>query len=362
MSRFIKGMVITSIVLLVLSSAFIVRGGGGDGPVEGEVITIPSIIRTAPPEKMDFSERLRWFGAAKSRSEVPVYAITGGRIISQKVADGSSVRRGDALFTIGGPRALGELKAMKEKTLLMEKRIILAKKDVRIKGEAIRRKMIRGGELRAAKDSLMKLKSGLAGLQQAMTSFRDGLTALAPVNGVFTDRVVNKGQYVEKGARLADIISPHSLRVTAHIFAPAGARLKGLKAVINLPGGRVVFGAVKRVMPGLTVEGATVLWIEGEDIDTFLRPGESLSGLVELSAHRGVLSIPENAVVSDDKERPFVFLKKNGKYIKTPIKRGLTSGERVEVISGVKAGDEVVVRGAYELFYRDFSRRFKVAD
>jgi len=362
MSRFIKGMVITSIVLIVLSSAFIVRRGGGDGPVEGETITLPSMIRTAPPEKMDFSERLPWFGVAKSRSEVPVYAMTGGRIISQKAADGSSVRRGDALFTIGGPRALGELKAIKEKTHLMEKRIILAKKDVHIKSAAVKSKMIRGGELRAAKDSLMRLKTGLAGLKQAMTSFRYGLTVRAPVNGVFTDRVVNKGQYVEKDARLADIISPHSLRVTAHIFTPVGARLKGLKAVTTLPGGRVVFGAVKRVMPGLTVEGATVLWIEGKDIDSFLRPGEPLSGLVELSAHSGVLSIPESAVVSDDKERPFVFLKKNGGYIKTPIKRGLTSGKRVEVISGVKAGDEVVVKGAYELFYRDFSRHFKVAD
>jgi len=362
MSRFIKGMVITSIVLLVLSSAFIVRGGGGDGPAEGETITLPSMIRTALPEKMNFSESLPWFGVAKSRSEVTVYAMTEGRIISQKVADGSSVRRGDALFTIGGPRAIGELKAMKEKTLLMEKRIVLAKKDVRIKGAAVKNKMIRGGELRAAKDSLMRLKSGLAGLKQAMTSFREGLTVHAPVKGVFTDRVVNKGQYVEKGARLADIISPHSLRVTAHIFAPLGARLKGLKAVINLPGGRVVFGAVKRVMPGLTAEGATVLWIEGKDIDTFLRPGEPLSGLLELSAHNGALSIPESAVVFDDKERAFVFLKKNGGYIKTPIKRGLTSSDRVEVISGVKAGDEVVVNGAYELFYRDFSRHFKVAD
>ncbi len=354
--------ILLSVIFIVLSSALIVHGGGGAGHIKKDAVTLPSIITTATPMRMNFTVGIQWFGRVKSRSELPVYAMSAGRIILQKVTDGSSVRRGDALFIIGGSRALGKLKALKQKTHFMKKRIMLAEKDVRIKKEAVKRKMIRGDELRIEKDYLMKLKSELAGLQQTMTSFREGLTARAPVDGVFTNRVVTKGQYVEKGARLADIISPRRLRVTATLFAPHGAELKDLKAVINLPGGRIVFGEVKKVMPRLTAEGARVLWIESKDIDTFLRPGESLSGLVKLSAHRGALSIPESAVVSDDKERDFVFLKKNGKYIKTPIKRGLISGKIVEVASGIKAGDEVVVTGAYELFYRDFSRHFKVAD
>ncbi len=363
MSRFFKGMVITSIVLTLSASALIVRGyGGGYGPVEGEAITLPSMIRTAEPKKMDFTEALRWFGTAKSRSKVPVYTMTAGRIISLKVSDGSSVRRGDVLFTIGGPRTLGEMKTLKEKIRLTKKRITLAKKDVRIKVEAVRRKMIKGGELRAAEDALMKLNLELVGLQQEMTSLRGGLTVAAPVEGVFTNRLVNKGQYVEKGVRLADVISPNSIRIRASIYPPAKVRLKGLKAIINGPGVKTIIGTVKKIMPELTKGGATIIWIEGADIDAFLRPGEALSGVIELTEHRGVLSIPGNAVVRDDSERPFVFIKKDGQYVKTAIKTGLVSGANVEVLLGIDEGDKVVISGAYELFYRDFSRDFKVAD
>ncbi len=361
MSRFIKGMVITSIVLIISAPALIVRGGG-DGPVEGEAITLPSMIRTAEPKKMNFTEAVRWFGTAKSRSEVPLYAMSAGRIVAQKVSDGAPVRRGDVLFTLGGPRLLGEVKALKEEIGLTEKRIVLAKKDARIKAEAVRRKMIKGDELRAAEDSLMKLNIELAGLKQAMSSLQSGLTVVAPIDGVFTKRLVNRGQYVEKGAHLADVISPNSLRVTANIFAPKGAKLKGLKALINRPGQKTIIGTIKKVMPELTKEGATIIWIEDAAVDTFLRPGEALSGVIELTEHSDALSIPRNAVVRDDRERTFVFIKKDGKFIKKAIKTGLESGGSVEVISGLDEGVEVVRSGAYELFYRDFSRDFKVAD
>jgi len=362
MSGFRRGMVITSIVLIVLASSFIVWGGGGDGPVEGVAITQPSMIRTALPLRMDFTRGVKWLGVVRSRSDVKVYAMAAGRITSQKAEDGAPVSRGDVLFQIGGPRAFGELKTLEEKTRLMEKRITLAKKDVHIKDEAVKGKMIKGDELRAAKESLMRLKAELAGLRQTVAALSGGLTVRAPVNGVFTGRLVSTGQYVEKGERLADIISPHTLRVTANIFSPADVKLKGFQALIKQPGGKSVTGVVKKVMPELTSEGATVIWIEGDEIDTFLRPGEPVSGLVELTEHSGVLSIPASSVVRDDKERPFIFIKKDGKFTKKAIINGLASGDRVEVLSGLDEGDEVVVRGAYELFYRDFSRVFKVAD
>ncbi len=282
----------------------------------------------------------------------------------QRVEEGDRVRRGEVLFTVGGPVLEARLKTLERKTRLQKERVAIARKDVRVKREAVRQKMIRGAEVRAAEDSLKRLKSGLADMEKAAADLKRGLKVRSPVDGLFTDRKVSRGQFVERGAVLGEVISTRGMRVKGRVFLPTGAhvKLRGRKAVLNPPGGRAVAGIVTRLLPRAAVDGATVLWVEGPDIDAYLRPGEPVDGVVIVETKREALSVPAGAVVRDDMERAFVFVKKGKGYEKRAVKTGMESAGRVEITGGLGEGEEVVTSGAYELFYRDFGSVFKVAD
>ncbi len=104
------------------------------------------------------------------------------------------------------------------------------------------------------------------------------------------------------------------------------------------------------------------MWIEGDDIDRQLRPWEMVSGDVVLEIHENAVAIPKGALIYDEHETPFVFVKKADGYKKQQVHTGIALNEWVEIISGITDEDSVVVQGAYELFHQDFSKVYKVAD
>jgi multidrug efflux pump subunit AcrA (membrane-fusion protein) len=75
-----------------------------------------------------------------------------------------------------------------------------------------------------------------------------------------------------------------------------------------------------------------------------------------------VLAVPRRALVYDEREIPYVFIKQDQHYTQQQVQTGLTADGWVEILTGLEPMDEVVTRGAYELFYRTFSHTFKVAD
>ena len=59
--------------------------------------------------------------------------------------------------------------------------------------------------------------------------------------------------------------------------------------------------------------------------------------------------MPESAVL-DENGKPTVFVMEGGEsFFKRAVRTGVRSGGHVQVLEGVKEGDRVVSRGAYEL-------------
>ncbi len=66
-----------------------------------------------------------------------------------------------------------------------------------------------------------------------------------------------------------------------------------------------------------------------------------------LDEHKGVLTVPENAVVYDGQKNASVQIpdkKQKDGVRKVPIKVGLSNGSVTEVLSGLKEGDTVVLQ------------------
>jgi cobalt-zinc-cadmium efflux system membrane fusion protein len=81
--------------------------------------------------------------------------------------------------------------------------------------------------------------------------------------------------------------------------------------------------------------------------DHKLKPGMSASMHI-LTATRNALAVPKEAILEEGNEC-YVFLKRDRSFCKHAVKTGLTSNSYTEILSELKAGDEVVTKGNFML-------------
>lgn len=341
---------------LAAAGAWFLWGGRGPSPPPE-----PPAIRTEPVGRQDFAQTVPWLGRVESRGAVTVVSPLAARVLAVLAPDGGTVQKGDPLFALGGPVLEARLDSARAREAALVREAALARDVARRQEEAARLKVVDENAAATAESDRHRAEADLRQAEAELASLEAAVTLRAPAAGVFTDRRANPGQDVEPGAPLAEITDPGRLRVVATAYVPAGLALEGRPASVSTEGGEVAL-TVARTFPGRSPAGGTRLWLEGEGLEGRFGPGVEVSGTLSAAEHKGALAVPRSAVVYDEKERPFVFLKRAGLYVQTPVTLGFTSHDSVEVASGLREGDEVVVEGAYELFYRDFGKTYRVED
>ncbi len=355
--------IVIAILIIIIAGGYLVSAHGED--VVRVKDTLQGFrIETSRPSKRDFRLTINFYGSVLSQHKVALRAPISGRIMKIRAVDEAEVRKGDILFVMGGPEVERKKQALNSQAshlrgLLSELRGVLERKKTSLK-----KNLISIDELEAVKLQLIKTENAYNETLLGLHQLEDSLRGRAPLEGRFTRRIFAEGQDVDRGEIIGYIIDTRHLRVVATAFPrEEDIEIKGKKAVIYTSDGISVQGTVKNVLTERAPSGGVRVWIESEDIDRALRVGESVRGIIVLRTDRKVLSLPERAVVYDDHGRPFVFIKtKDNQYVRRPIHVGLLSDGWFEVISGISEADEVVTEGAYELFYRDFNRTFRVAD
>lgn len=271
-------------------------------------------MKTAHPQRGDFPETGRWFGTVESPGTLQVIAPKNTQIASVDVEDGSQVEKGESLFTFNDPL----------------------------------------------------VKSRMDALQQSGGVRTDFLSAAlhlrAPITGRFTRRRVAAGQMIRSGDLLAEMIPLNQLVIVASLFPENDTKLAGLSAEIRSPSGKTIRGKVHHVLPERTADGATRVWIVSSDSQPPLHPGETVSGSVLYSLHRDALCLPESAVLRDERDQAWVMVKTDSGILRRQVETGRTSEHRIEIRSGLRADDDVVITGAYELFNQNFTKTYKVVD
>jgi HlyD family secretion protein len=111
-------------------------------------------------------------------------------------------------------------------------------------------------------------------------------------------------------------------------------------------------GTLDRIFPKAKKEGNATLFdveiILGEAPGIILRAGYSATAYVTVQQHKDVLIVPERLVLSEGEKRS-VEIKKNEVISKVEVKTGLSDGLNIEILDGLKEGDQVVERPPREI-------------
>jgi RND family efflux transporter MFP subunit len=319
------------------------------------------LITTAEPAERTFTQRVPWTGLVQSNATVELTALVAGRVETIEAADETPLAAGAPVLTLGGPLlATGQAK-LEAGVKSLQAQLALASQAVQQLQQNVAQRLATRNELAAAQAEQLKLQVQLQDAQRELQSWGAQTRVVAPTAGVFTNRRVSVGQAVQADAALGQIVDPNHLRIVAALFVPADTSPAGKEVSVRLTQERILSGVVRRIEPRASDTGATMVWIEGPQIDRELRPGQTVAGEVVMDA-RSSLAVPEAAVVYDAREQPYVFVVEQGRYERRSVRVGLTENGQVEILAGLQKGQTVVTAGAYEIANSEFSRQFQVED
>lgn len=184
-------------------------------------------------------------------------------------------------------------------------------------------------------EALTRLELAEADLAAA----QDVLALTSPLTGTVTEVMARVGMIPTPGdplVRVADLSQlvvrvPVSARQAAEIREGQPARVEGLAAS----------GEVRRVALQADPETRLVEVEVGFPPGSGLIPGTLASIAIRTQSAGDVLQMPASAV----QEGAVWVVQEDGTVQRTPVRVGIESADRVQILSGLEAGDRVVVEG-----------------
>jgi len=186
---------------------------------------------------------------------------------------------------------------------------------------------------------------------QASLSGRVGsLTLRALVSGFVETLVVKPGDLVTAGTPIATIVRASDVRAhfgvdpaTAHALRP------GTSIRITASTGRAAFSVpIESVNPAIDPVTRLASVFARLPATTGIGSGETLQAQVSVGAAGSGLTIPYAALL-DDGGQPFVYVAKDGVAHRHDVETGPATGERIAIIKGISANDQVVTQGGTAL-------------
>ena len=198
----------------------------------------------------------------------------------------------------------------------------------------------------AAQAALEDANSRLATAEKQYRS----TTVTSPFPGVVSERPVSPGDIVQPGTALFTVVDPSSMRLEASVPAEQLSLIRvGLPVVFTVSGypGRDFVGHIVRVNPTADPTTRQVrIYVSIPNAGRALVGGLFATGRMSSATKTGLV-VPAGAV-DQRGTSPSVVRVKGGKAEKVQIQIGLTdkTSETIEVLSGVQAGDTLLLGAA----------------
>jgi len=174
-------------------------------------------------------------------------------------------------------------------------------------------------------------------------------TVSAPISGVVLARNASVGSVASEGSPLFEIADLSSLWVDLHIFGSDAQHIRpGVPVkVTRMSDGATVETVLERVLPGTaTASQSTVARATIANADGLWRPGSAVKARITVEQQPVALVVPISALQSF-RDWEVVFVRVGDTYEVRPVELGQRDATQVEVLSGLKIGDAVVVEQSY---------------
>ena len=388
------------IIVAALSYIFILKNGrtrDGDAtaePIEqpvapaaaGRVEETPLPVKTVTAGRGDLVIRLKSPGQAFTEKKALIKAEVPGVVKEVKAEEGKRVRAGEVLVVLDDQSSRLRLEKAEAERLNRLSEMLLENQfgeperkspgsmteEVRLSNEEFEKAASRlaMGEIgraefnrtRNAREVLLietgmkkdEVQAAAKGLTQAEIEVAiarvelDKAKVLAPFEGIVTGVKISTGESVGPGQDLFTLVDIREIRVETRVLESEIGRIRtGREADLRFAAypGRVFRGKVRAVSPMVDPETRTCgAHIALDNPFGEIKPGMHAEVEIAAEVFRDRLLVPQEAVLVRG-GRKLVFVVENGLAKWRYIEPGLENERFVEVLEGVKEGDEIITDG-----------------
>lgn len=181
-----------------------------------------------------------------------------------------------------------------------------------------------------------------------------GYTELrSPIDGSIADRAVFPGDIAPAGTPLLIVMNTSKVVVRLHVPQPQAVQLKvGDAATLHVPGLRTgVPAKVTVISPALDPNSTTVeIWVEADNRKAELQPGTSVEVSLVARTVPKALVVPDSAILNGANGQTHVMVvRPDSRAYSQTVTTGVQQGPLIQILTGLKPGEEVIVGGAYGL-------------
>jgi len=303
--------------------------------VKKEVEQVQVITLTLEPRRLE--DKINLPAMVEPYEDVWVKAEVPGQVVEVLNQEGDAVEKGQVLIQLDD-------RDYRTRLARIEANYRLAKLDYERIAALAEKKVMSPAELDKIEAQLKDLEAQMSEAQLALS--RTQITS--PLCCLLNEIKAKRGDFVSVGDPVARIIQLDPVKVTV------GVPESDVAAIFDLDEADVIVEALdKRRVKGekmyLSRQPKTLARLYDLELRVPNPDGRILPGMfarVELvkAVFRRALAVPLYAVITQGEER-FVYVEKDGRAEKRNIQLGILVGWQVQVISGLKPRDQVVVVG-----------------
>ena len=310
-------------------------------------------LKTETVTPSEFQSVIRTSGEIQSpMGEEHTIVATSNGVVSyanSSLTEGSPVSAGTAIVSLSAEKIYDGDPVVKAR-LAYE----TAEKEYRRAERLVEDKIISEKDFEQIKMKYETARAAFAGQSKNLTS--KGVVVKSPVAGFIKSRIAANGEFVNVGQPIAVVTRNRRLQLRADVPENCYSRLRNISSAnfkttydnkthrLSDLNGRLVSYA--RTSSG---DASYIpVTFEFDNIGDIL-PGAYADIYLLSGVRKNVISLPVEAI-TEEQGLYFVYVREHDEaYVKREVTLGEDDGLRIEITSGIKKGDVVVTRGAYQV-------------
>lgn len=298
------------------------------------------LVKTTTPGIHQFESSFSYLGTFDPARQNIVGSDANGKIISIKFEEGDQVKQGQLLAKVDDEMLqlqLDNAEVGLEGNRNDDSRYSNLAKENAVSGVQVEKTKlgVRSGEIQK-KQIQKQIKS---------------TSITAPYSGVVTKKMIDLGSFVGNGSQLFEITDISSLKLTVNVPERDVMKFRLGEQVsvrADIYGDREFKGKITNISVVADRAHNFKVQVVVPNPKRDLMAGMYGSVRIGNSASKTTLAVPRLALVGSSKN-PQVYVVRNNKAILTNFTAGTSDGDYIEVVDGIKKGDQIVVKGQVNL-------------